>query len=74
MLVHLSIHNYAIVEHLDLELQRGMTSELSDMRRMIEQQLAGLADVGLQQREARQRPARAHHWSPAATRMALIRT
>lgn len=25
MLVHLSVHNYAIVEHLDLELQRGMT-------------------------------------------------
>ena len=25
MLVHLSIHNYAIVEHLDLELQRGMS-------------------------------------------------
>jgi len=25
MLVHLSIHNYAIVEHLDLELERGMT-------------------------------------------------
>ncbi|MCO7515466.1 DNA repair protein RecN [Pseudomonas guariconensis] len=25
MLVHLSIHNYAIVEHLDLELARGMT-------------------------------------------------
>ncbi len=24
MLVHLSVHNYAIVEHLDLELQRGM--------------------------------------------------
>lgn len=26
MLVHLSIHNYAIVEHLDLELQRGMSA------------------------------------------------
>ena len=25
MLVHLSIHNYAIVEHLDLELDRGMS-------------------------------------------------
>ena len=25
MLVHLSVHNYAIVEHLDLELQRGMS-------------------------------------------------
>lgn len=25
MLLHLSIHNYAIVEHLDLELQRGMS-------------------------------------------------
>ncbi|HGM5578380.1 TPA: DNA repair protein RecN [Pseudomonas putida] len=25
MLVHLSIHNYAIVEHLDLELTRGMS-------------------------------------------------
>ncbi|WP_252272798.1 DNA repair protein RecN [Pseudomonas subflava] len=25
MLVHLSIHNYAIVEHLDLELERGMS-------------------------------------------------
>ncbi|UBM25987.1 DNA repair protein RecN [Pseudomonas sp. p1(2021b)] len=25
MLVHLSIHNYAIVEHLDLELARGMS-------------------------------------------------
>ncbi|MDH0894400.1 MULTISPECIES: DNA repair protein RecN [unclassified Pseudomonas] len=25
MLVHLSVHNYAIVEHLDLELERGMT-------------------------------------------------
>ena len=25
MLVHLSVHNYAIVEHLDLELQAGMT-------------------------------------------------
>ena len=25
MLVHLSIHNYAIVEHLDLELSRGMS-------------------------------------------------
>ena len=25
MLIHLSVHNYAIVEHLDLELQRGMT-------------------------------------------------
>ncbi len=25
MLVHLSVHNYAIVEHLDLELDRGMT-------------------------------------------------
>ena len=24
MLVHLSVHNYAIVEHLDLELDRGM--------------------------------------------------
>ncbi|WP_454256119.1 DNA repair protein RecN [Pseudomonas sp. Marseille-Q8238] len=26
MLVHLSVHNYAIVEHLDLELQRGMSA------------------------------------------------
>lgn len=26
MLVHLSIHNYAIVEHLDLELDAGMTA------------------------------------------------
>lgn len=25
MLVHLSVHNYAIVEHLDLELDRGMS-------------------------------------------------
>ena len=25
MLVHLSVHNYAIVEHLDLELERGMS-------------------------------------------------
>ena len=25
MLVHLSVHNFAIVEHLDLELQRGMS-------------------------------------------------
>lgn len=25
MLVHLSVHNYAIVEHLDLELQHGMS-------------------------------------------------
>lgn len=25
MLVHLSVHNYAIVEHLDLELKRGMS-------------------------------------------------
>ncbi|WP_065758250.1 DNA repair protein RecN [Pseudomonas defluvii] len=25
MLVHLSVHNYAIVEHLDLELSRGMS-------------------------------------------------
>lgn len=25
MLVHLSVHNYAIVEHLELELERGMT-------------------------------------------------
>ncbi|MGA9094591.1 MAG: hypothetical protein WB494_11080, partial [Pseudomonas alloputida] len=25
MLVHLSIHNYAIVEHLDLEIARGMS-------------------------------------------------
>ena len=25
MLVHLSVHNYAIVEHLDLELARGMS-------------------------------------------------
>ncbi|WP_165679066.1 AAA family ATPase, partial [Metapseudomonas otitidis] len=25
MLVHLSVHNYAIVEHLDLELEGGMT-------------------------------------------------
>ncbi len=25
MLVHLSVHNYAIVEHLDLELAAGMT-------------------------------------------------
>ena len=25
MLVHLSVHNYAIVEHLDLELQGGMS-------------------------------------------------
>lgn len=25
MLVHLSVQNYAIVEHLDLELERGMT-------------------------------------------------
>ena len=24
MLVHLSVHNYAIVEHLDLELDRGI--------------------------------------------------
>ena len=26
MLVHLSVHNYAIVEHLDLELKRGMSA------------------------------------------------
>ena len=26
MLVHLSVHNYAIVEHLDLELERGMSA------------------------------------------------
>ncbi|MEE5154633.1 DNA repair protein RecN [Pseudomonas alliivorans] len=26
MLVHLSVHNYAIVEHLDLELDRGMSA------------------------------------------------
>lgn len=25
MLIHLSVHNYAIVEHLDLELKRGMS-------------------------------------------------
>ena len=25
MLVHLSVHNYAIVEHLDLELDAGMS-------------------------------------------------
>ena len=25
MLVHLSVHNYAIVEHLDLELATGMS-------------------------------------------------
>ena len=25
MLVHLSVHNYAIVEHLDLDLKRGMS-------------------------------------------------
>ena len=25
MLVHLSVHNYAIVEHLDLELNAGMS-------------------------------------------------
>src|ERR1051325_6550516 len=25
MLVHLSVRNYAIVEHLDLDLERGMT-------------------------------------------------
>ena len=25
MLVHLAVHNYAIVEHLDLELHTGMS-------------------------------------------------